>query len=251
VCYDLSGKELWKHELPPATMGGDFGSGVSPIISDGLVILVRDALKDAKILALDAATGAVRWETSRQSPTSYGTPVVWTTSSGKEIAAAGHARMAGYDLLTGSQKWTVEGLPAGGCTSPLIADGTLYFAGAASAGSDDGKSQGPQMPSYDNLLKQFDKDGDGSLAKSEAEQAFGGFFDNQDANKDGKVSREEFEAILKFLSEGKSAQGRRVRRHHQHACPLEQNQGSPLRLFRDRLSRSIYHGEGWRCGYCL
>src|SRR5262245_3165605 len=33
-CYDLSGKELWKLELPPATTGGDFGSGVSPILAE-------------------------------------------------------------------------------------------------------------------------------------------------------------------------------------------------------------------------
>src|SRR5438552_10662405 len=29
-CYDLSGKELWKFEMPPAVMGGGFGSGTSP-----------------------------------------------------------------------------------------------------------------------------------------------------------------------------------------------------------------------------
>src|SRR5207247_5127617 len=29
VCYDLTGKELWKFEMPPAATAGDFGSGVS------------------------------------------------------------------------------------------------------------------------------------------------------------------------------------------------------------------------------
>src|SRR5215475_6655348 len=29
VCYDLSGKELWKHEIPPALLGGGFGTGTS------------------------------------------------------------------------------------------------------------------------------------------------------------------------------------------------------------------------------
>src|SRR5712691_10685619 len=56
-CYDLSGKELWNFPMPPAEMGGNFGSGVSPIMADGLVILVRDTTRDAKILALDAASG--------------------------------------------------------------------------------------------------------------------------------------------------------------------------------------------------
>ena len=201
-CYDLAGKELWRHDFPIASTGGDFGSGVSPIVTDGLVILVRDTLKDAKIVALDVATGALRWETARQSPTSYSTPVVWNTPEGKQIAAPGHARLTGYDLQTGAEKWTVPGIPAGCCPSPVVADDVLYFAGAASSGSDDGKSP---MPTYDGLLKELDKDKDGALAKSEAEQAFGGFFDNQDANKDGKVTREEWDAIMAFITAGKSA----------------------------------------------
>ena len=71
------------------------------------------------------------------------------------------------------------------------------------AGGDDANS--PAMPSYDKMLTDLDKDKDGALSKAEAEQAFGGFFDNQDANKDGKVSREEYEAILQFINAGKSA----------------------------------------------
>src|SRR5262245_54309975 len=203
ICYDLAGKELWRHELPTASTGGDFGTGVSPIIADGLVILVRDVLEGAKILALDVGTGAVRWESSRQSPTSYSTPVIWNTSSGKQVAAAGHARITGYDLLSGAEKWTVAGIPSACCTSPCIADGTLYFAGAASAGGDEDKSA--QMPTYDSMLKQLDKDNDGAISREEGEKAFAGFFDNQDANKDGKVSRDEWDAIMKFMSEGKSA----------------------------------------------
>src|SRR5690606_3942474 len=45
VCYDFTGKELWRYELPAANPPGGFGSGVSPIIVDGLVILVRDVDK--------------------------------------------------------------------------------------------------------------------------------------------------------------------------------------------------------------
>src|SRR5262245_36301203 len=51
-CYDLSGKELWKYEMPAAVTLGDFGSGTSPILEDGLVVLVRDETKGAKLLAL-------------------------------------------------------------------------------------------------------------------------------------------------------------------------------------------------------
>src|SRR5439155_13176644 len=38
-CYDLSGKELWRFEMPTVATPGDFGSGASPIFVDGTVIL--------------------------------------------------------------------------------------------------------------------------------------------------------------------------------------------------------------------
>src|SRR5262249_61865595 len=58
-CYDLDGKELWKFEMPPA-LNGAFGSGVSPIIADGLVVLVRDEVRNSRILVVAVATGSLR-----------------------------------------------------------------------------------------------------------------------------------------------------------------------------------------------
>src|SRR4051794_39281376 len=74
-CYDLAGKELWRHELPTAQTVAEFGSGTSPVLADGLVVLVRDVVNDPKVVALDAATGSVKWEKPRKSSVSYGTPV--------------------------------------------------------------------------------------------------------------------------------------------------------------------------------
>lgn len=199
VCYDLHGKELWKHEMPPAAVPGDFGSGVSPIIADGVVILVRDQIEGAKVIALSVEDGSPLWEKPRQSMASYGTPVVWNTPQGKQIAAPGHARMIGYDLKSGKEQWSLFGIPSGCCASPVAAGGLLLFAGTSTGATD----EQPQMPTFDGLLKGLDKDNDGALSRAEAEKDFGGFFDNQDANKDGKVTRDEWDLIIKFLTEGK------------------------------------------------
>jgi outer membrane protein assembly factor BamB len=201
-CYDLSGKELWKFEVPMAGVAGDFGTGTSPILADGVVVVVRDEAKDSRIFALDAATGKPRWEKKRQSPASYCTPVVWDTPAGKQVAAAGHGRMIGYDLKTGAERWSVTGMPSGCCTSPVTADGTLFFAGWSPGGPDDKESQ---MPTFDALLKDLDKNKDGVLSREEAEKAFEGFFDAQDTNKDGKISRDEYDVILKFMADGKNS----------------------------------------------
>src|SRR5262249_49755956 len=61
-CYDLAGRELWRLEMPTAVMFGHFGTGVSPILADGTVVLVRDTAQDAKIMAVDLASGKLKWE---------------------------------------------------------------------------------------------------------------------------------------------------------------------------------------------
>jgi outer membrane protein assembly factor BamB len=202
-CYDLSGKELWKHEMPPAVTAGGFGSGTSPILVDGTVVLVRDEIKDPTILALDAATGKVTWQKKRQSPASYSTPLVWDTPAGKQVVAAGHARLIGYDLKTGAEQWYVAGMPSGPCSSPVTAGGTLFYAGWSPGDPED---KDFQMPTFDALLKMADTNGDGFISREEAAKTpFKDFFDNLDTNKDGKLSREEYEVIRRFVLAGKNS----------------------------------------------
>lgn len=199
-CYDLTGKELWRLEMPIAVMLGSFGSGVSPMIADGAVILLRDVSNDPKIMAVDLATGKPRWEKKRLSPVSYGTPVLWETPAGKQVVAPGHGLLIGYDLATGEERWSVAGMPSGCCSSPVAADGLLFFAGGS-----------PDMPqdkdfSFDGLLKGLDKNGDGVLTKDEVVKTpLEDFFDNQDANMDGKLTRDEWDAVMKFMAEGKNS----------------------------------------------
>jgi outer membrane protein assembly factor BamB len=181
-------------------MHGGFGTGTSPILAGSLVVLVRDEAKNPRILALDAATGSLKWEKKRQSPVSFCTPVVWDTPAGKQVVAAGHAQMVGYDLKTGAEKWSLAGMPSGCCSSPVTAEGTLFFAGWSPGGPDDVKEN--QMPSFDALLKDLDKNKDGALSRAEAAKDFGGFFDSQDTNGDGKITRDEYDVILKFSREG-------------------------------------------------
>ena len=39
---------------------------------------MRDVSNDPKIIALDIATGKLKWEKKRESKSSFGTPTVWT-----------------------------------------------------------------------------------------------------------------------------------------------------------------------------
>jgi outer membrane protein assembly factor BamB len=202
ICYDLTGKELWRYDLSAALIAGGFGTGTSPIVVDGAVILVRDEMNDSRIIAIDAATGSEKWKKKRRSISSYSTPVVWETVAGKQVAAAGHAMMNGYDLKSGDEKWSVTGLPSGSVTSPVIGDGNLYFAGYSPGGADD---KDFQMPSFDDILKGGDTDKDGAISKAEADKTMlKDFFDPQDINKDGKITKDEWDTMIKFMREGKN-----------------------------------------------
>jgi outer membrane protein assembly factor BamB len=200
-CYDHTGKELWRYPMPTAATFTDNGSGVSPILADGLVVLVRDEAKGSRILALSLADGALRWEKARQSINAYCTPVVWETAAGKQVVAAGHGRMIGYDLKTGEPRWFVRGMPASPCPSPIVADGKVFYAGWSAGGPDDKHP----MPSFDDLLKQADTNKDGALSREEFQKtAFKDDFDSLDFNQDGKITRGEWDALLKSVYDGKS-----------------------------------------------
>lgn len=199
IAYDFEGKELWRHALPVAETNNDFGSGTSPIIADGRVILVRDLKSDSAVLAVDAATGKQLWKTARPAmATGYSTPIVWEHDGVKELVAPGGLAMKAYDPSNGSERWIIRELSAVNCGSPITDGKLLYLAGWSPAGS------GEPMPSFDDLLK-ADANGDGKLSKEESENSFlKGFFSANDTNKDGFITRDEWDGMLGYLKQGKN-----------------------------------------------
>lgn len=199
IAYDFDGKELWRHALPCAETNNDFGSGTSPILADGLVILVRDLRAESAILALDATTGQTAWKTDRPGMgTGYSTPAIWEHDGVKELVAPGGLAMKAYDLRTGAERWLLRELPAVNCASPVAGDGLLYFAGWSPAGDD------APMPAFADLLK-ADTDADGKLSKAEsATTPMKDFFDSNDPDKDGFITRAEWDATIGYLKKGKN-----------------------------------------------
>lgn len=198
-CYDLSGKELWRLEMPTAVTAFEFGTGVSPILVDGVVVLVRDQTKGSKIIAVNADSGKPKWERERLSVASHSTPVAWKTASGTQIVAPGVGRMIAYDLQTGAEKWWVNGMPSMCCASPVIHDNLLYLA-AWSPGED------MKLPSFAEILELADDQDKGYLTREGNDKTMmKGFFDNNDPNKDGKITRDEWKGIEEYLSQTKNS----------------------------------------------
>jgi outer membrane protein assembly factor BamB len=94
-------------------------------------------------------------------------------------------------------------MPAACCTSPVAADGTLFFAGWSPGDTAD---KDFKMPAFDDILKQAGEEKVGHLTKAGSQKTFlKDFFDNNDRNKDGKITREEWDEGLKYMSASKNS----------------------------------------------
>jgi outer membrane protein assembly factor BamB len=74
IALDHAGKEVWRTDLGPFRSG--HGSGPSPIVHDGRVIVPHDHDGGGALYALDAASGKVAWKVPRKSKATYTTPCV-------------------------------------------------------------------------------------------------------------------------------------------------------------------------------
>ena len=188
VCHDFEGKELWRRPLPAAESYGQYGSGASPIIVGPTVVLNRDQYRYSSLLALDLASGALLWETPRpEAGGSFGSAAHWRNNGVDEIVLGASARLKGYDLRTGVERWVVEGITGLVCTTPVIAGDRLIFGGWSNAVADSA------VPPWDQFLKTYNKNGDDEVTPDEIPIERRDYWRGVDANRDGKYTKEDWE----------------------------------------------------------
>lgn len=201
-CHDRGGKRLWHRPMGP--FKNDFGAGSSPILVGDRVILCQDHDQDSFLMALDKRNGETLWKTDRSEfLRGYCTPIVWDAGGRKQIVVAGTLRVAGYDLESGKEVWTVRGIARTICMSPAIGeDGRLYVAGW-SAGGDAGARI--VVEPFDGVLKKFDKNGNGKLETAELTAGpIAERFTQVDVDKNGSITRQEYERFRGLFREGRN-----------------------------------------------
>jgi outer membrane protein assembly factor BamB len=200
ICYDFEGKELWRRPLPVASMAG-FGTGTSPIVAEGLVLLNRDQTTNSQLLAVQATTGKTVWAADRRDYfAGYSTPIIWEHDSIKEVVLPGFLRVKAYQLKDGADRWLVRGLPAAVCPTPVLGDGLLFVAAWAN-----GAAENP-FPPYELLLAGADRNGDGVLSRIEVVRAnMKDFFELVDANQDRQITRAEWDQVQSTAAKGQNA----------------------------------------------
>ena len=121
-CYDLDGKLLWDQDLGDMTTRLGFGEGASPAIHGETLVVPWDQEKNSRIYGLDAATGAVKWQTPRDEPTGWAPPVVVEAAGRTQAILNGYKRSRSYDLETGEVLWECGGQVSSAIPSAVIVD---------------------------------------------------------------------------------------------------------------------------------
>jgi len=192
LAYDWNGKEQWKKPLPLPVV--EFGTGASPIVADGKVILLADQDMGGYLLALDAKTGEERWRVDRSEfRRGFSTPFVWRHDGIEELVVAGSLAVRSYDLKNGNQRWTARGTARVSNASPIAADGVLLVS-SWNVGGDD--SDRVVMEPFETFAAAHDTNKDGVLSFDEFPKgAVKDRYSQMDADKDGRVTKAEYEQM--------------------------------------------------------
>jgi outer membrane protein assembly factor BamB len=128
AALSMSGEILWKNRFEYQSQ---HGAGGSPVVYGDLLIFSCDGSDAAFVVALDKATGKVKWKTNRGYPSdqAYTTPLVIRVGDRDQLISVGAFRARAYDPLTGKEIWRVrydEGFS--NVPRPIFAHGLVVIA---------------------------------------------------------------------------------------------------------------------------
>jgi len=126
ACVSTKGEILWKQTLKYEPQ---HGPGGSPALFEDLLIFSCDGLDIQFVVALDAATGKIRWKTPRgKGNQAYSTPLLIDVAGKPQVISPGAHRAYAYDPRTGKELWYIEyGDGFSNVPRPLYAHGLVYI----------------------------------------------------------------------------------------------------------------------------
>ncbi len=134
-CVDAAtGQALWAVRLVDRPWNS-WGLAASPVLWAGQIIQVVDQEPDEAdetprsfLVALDAATGEVRWRTDRPVASGWATPLLIAEEDRISLVTAANPAAIAYDPDSGRQRWRIDGLHGDVAGSP-VGRHWVYIAG--------------------------------------------------------------------------------------------------------------------------
>jgi hypothetical protein len=161
AAYSVDGEELWRRPLGPFRT--PHGIATSPLLIDGILVVMLEQLENGAIIGVDASNGEILWSHPRPPSLggSYATPVAFEPAGEKAQAVVMFPfEIVSYDPRSGEQLWRVGGLPHQPKSSPFVA-GDLVIAGVQ------GDNARLRLKSWEEMSRDLDKDGSGVVEGAE------------------------------------------------------------------------------------
>ena len=126
IAFDMNGKRLWARNL--GVPDNHYGHSSSLITWNGKLFIQYDTNRGGKVMALDNKTGETVWETQRNSKISWASPVLAEVDGKYQLLLTADPIVAGYDVETGEELWSVECMMGEVGASVGYADGIVVAA---------------------------------------------------------------------------------------------------------------------------
>jgi outer membrane protein assembly factor BamB len=129
ACLDLDGKVVWRNTS--LSYSPVHGNGGSPILVDDLLVFSIDGADKQCLVALERATGKVKWKTDRQSEAakkfSFSTPLLIEVKGQRQIISPASDMVAAYDPKTGEEIWRIRYRGYSVIPRPVYGHGLLFL----------------------------------------------------------------------------------------------------------------------------
>jgi outer membrane protein assembly factor BamB len=127
-----TGKPLWRKtfERDFDAPSPDFGVAMSPLVDQGSVIVHVGGNKSGALMALDAATGTVRWQWKGEGP-AYASPVVASFGSSRQVITQSRTHIVGISAANGRLLWSVPFTTAydQNIVTPIVGGDLVFYSG--------------------------------------------------------------------------------------------------------------------------
>lgn len=130
ACLTFDGKIVWRNRELEYPM--NHGNGGSPVLVDGLMVFSCDGSKNPFVVALDQATGKIRWKKNRpevanRSKFSFSTPLVIEVNGKQQIVSPTTDQVVAYNPADGREIWSVGYDGYSVIPRPVYAEGLLFI----------------------------------------------------------------------------------------------------------------------------
>ncbi len=127
-CFTVDGQPVWDRDFGDMHTRNEFGEGSSPTLASEMLIVPWDHEGPSKLIAVNKITGDTIWETPRDEPTCWATPLITKDNRGREqIVMNGQTAARGYELATGKELWKCGGQTQRPCASAVAANGVAFI----------------------------------------------------------------------------------------------------------------------------